>query len=107
MSALMKYPGFLSKAVTLSYDDGNAADKRLAEIMVKYGIAGTFNVGTLPEESGTGKLSKSEAREIYSQQGIEVAVHGTLRGSSTSIQGRRQMHSAPQSATFPGKYSGR
>lgn len=86
MSALMKYPGFLSKAVTLSYDDGNAADKRLAEIMVKYGIAGTFNVGTLPEESGTGKLSKSEACEIYSQQGIEVAVHGARHLTWTEVE---------------------
>ncbi len=86
MSAFMKYPGFLEKAVTLSYDDGVVADKRLAEIMVNYGLAGTFNVGTLPEESGTSKLSKSEAREVYSQKGIEVAVHGARHLTWTEVE---------------------
>ena len=86
MSALMKYPGFLSKAVTLSYDDGVAADKRLAEIMLNYGIAGTFNVGTLPEESGGKKLSKCEARELYSKKGIELAIHGARHLTWTEVE---------------------
>ena len=86
MSALMKYPGFREKAVTLSYDDGNVADKKLAEIMTAYGLCGTFNVGTLPEESGSSKLSKEEARKVYLQDGIEVAVHGARHLTWTEVE---------------------
>ena len=86
MSAFMKYPGFREKAVTVSYDDGTVYDKKLIEIMKNYGIAGTFNVGTLADESGNRKLSYSEAREIYLQDGIEVAVHGARHLTWTEVE---------------------
>jgi hypothetical protein len=38
------FPNGLSKALTLSYDDGVEQDIRLVGIMNKYGLKGTFNL---------------------------------------------------------------
>ena len=58
---IMRWPGFKRKAVTLSYDDGVVFDRKLIEIMDKYGLKGTFNIGS--GEMGKGRrLSKEEAR---------------------------------------------
>ena len=43
---LMRFPGFLSKAFTLSYDDGPVWDRNLIEMMTKYGVRGTFNLNS-------------------------------------------------------------
>ena len=40
---IMRCPGGLPKALTLSYDDGQVYDKRLVEIMSKNGIKGIWN----------------------------------------------------------------
>ncbi len=72
------------KVLTLSYDDGVIQDKRLMEIMDRYGLKGTFNIcsGTyLPEETERGenyykKMKRSESIELYADSGHEVAVHG-------------------------------
>jgi len=76
MSALMNYPGFRLKALTLSYDDGVIYDKRLIEIMRAHALSGTFNVGNLAENPSGRKLTLDEARAVYLQDGIELAVHG-------------------------------
>ena len=76
----MRFPGFKDKAVTLSYDDGVAQDKRLISIMSKYGLKGTFNInsGMFGREStGTsGRMTAEEAVRLYTESGNEVAVHG-------------------------------
>lgn len=77
----LRFPGFKEKAVTLSYDDGVAQDKRLIEIMQKNGLKGTFNINSelfapTPSEGGKGRMSKEEAYEVYASSGMEVAVHG-------------------------------
>ena len=79
----LRFPGFKQKAVTLSYDDGVRQDKRLIQIMVKYGIKGTFNLNGgmfAPDDSakdtGKGKMSLAEALELYQPNGMEVANHG-------------------------------
>ncbi|NJP39650.1 polysaccharide deacetylase family protein [Oscillospiraceae bacterium HV4-5-C5C] len=58
--------------LTMSYDDGVAADRRLVEVLNRYGIRGTFhlNSGTLdtPEH-----IRSEEVAALY--QGHEVAVH--------------------------------
>ena len=75
------------KIITFSYDDGVRQDKRLVEILNKYGLKATFNINS--ELLGTknklniidykgekichDKLTVGEAREVYS--GHEVAVH--------------------------------
>ena len=40
----MRFPQGRCKAVTFSYDDGVKADKKLVEILDKYGLKGTFNL---------------------------------------------------------------
>lgn len=71
----MYYPGFRQRALTLSYDDGVQADRRLIEIMVKHGIKGTFNINS--GSFGAGKrMTADEALHLYRDSGMEVAVHG-------------------------------
>jgi hypothetical protein len=78
MALLFRYPGFKSKAVTLSYDDGVFQDRRFIEIMSKHGIKGTFNInsGCFGKNPGDRRLTVEEARELYIGSGNEVAVHG-------------------------------
>ena len=75
------------KIITLSYDDGVKQDKRLVDILNKYGLKATFNVNSellgtknklnIIDHNGErichDKLTVQEAREVYS--GHEVAVH--------------------------------
>lgn len=71
------------KAVTFSYDDGVASDKRLVEIFNKYGMKATFNLnsGLMKKECGwdskegvrIDRLDAKEIPEIY--KGHEIAVH--------------------------------
>ena len=78
----MKLKDNKSKVVTLSYDDGVVQDIRLIKIMDKYGLKGTFNINTgqyLPEDTERerfyGRMKRSEAIDLYSESGHEVAVH--------------------------------
>ena len=76
----MFFPGFKKKALTLSYDDGVAPDKRLIGIMCKYGLKGTFNVngGLFAEQDADerGRMSARQAKALYPASGNEVAAHG-------------------------------
>lgn len=86
----LRFPGFKRKAVTLSYDDGIRQDKRLIEIMQKNGIKGTFNInsGMFSNElraDGKGRMTKEEAVSLYSNSGMEVAVHGYKHRSLAEI----------------------
>lgn len=80
----MAFPGGKKKALTLSYDDGNRRDRRLCELMRKYGAKGTFNLNsgylsTEPEENesniGWQQLTAAQCREVYGTD-MEVAIHG-------------------------------
>ena len=71
----MRYPGFKMRALTLSYDDGVAADRRLIGIMTKCGLKGTFNINS--GSFGQGKrMTAEELLPLYRDSGMEVAVHG-------------------------------
>jgi peptidoglycan-N-acetylglucosamine deacetylase len=61
-----------TKALTMSYDDGQVYDRRLIRIFNKYGIKGTFhlNSGILDNENF---ITKAEVRELY--KGHEVSLH--------------------------------
>jgi peptidoglycan/xylan/chitin deacetylase (PgdA/CDA1 family) len=72
------------KAVTFSYDDGVTQDKRLIEMLNKYGLKATFNInsgffGDKAELIRNGvpvrhdKLTKQEALTVYA--GHEIAAH--------------------------------
>lgn len=86
---LMRFPEGKKKVLTLSYDDGVAQDMRLADIMYKNGIKGTFNVPAsfIDKEDATPenckndprrKLSARQMREAYLEKGMEIAAHGYL-----------------------------
>ena len=73
----MLFPDGKIKALTLSYDDAVIHDKRLVDIMVKNGLKGTFNVcaGRFGN-GGEYKLSAQEVKDLYTNNGMEIAVHG-------------------------------
>ncbi len=90
------FPGGKTKAFTMSYDDGTIHDKRLIEIMNRYGIKGTFNLNSgflsVPNvmkrrnEEGVldcTRIDPSEVPALY--QGHEVAGHGLYHASPTGI----------------------
>ncbi len=66
------FPGGKHKVLTMSYDDGKVADRRLVSIFNKYGIKGTFNVNS-GLIHGKGRIDSSEWPELY--KGHEVATH--------------------------------
>ncbi|MBE6548816.1 MAG: polysaccharide deacetylase [Ruminococcaceae bacterium] len=83
----MRFSEGRKKALTLSYDDGVEQDIRLMEILDKYGLKCTFNINSgrfAPEgtvfSEGTihRRMTRSQATELYTNSGHEVAVHGTV-----------------------------
>ncbi|MFC3803785.1 polysaccharide deacetylase family protein [Cohnella sp. GCM10012308] len=66
------FPGGRSKAVTFSFDDGRVQDRRLVEMMNRYGLKGTFhlNSGKLDQE---GFIASDEIAELFA--GHEVSAH--------------------------------
>jgi len=84
------FPGFLSKAVTLSYDDGVRQDKKLIDIMLKNGLKGTFNLNsglfeTKQSSEFSGRMTKEEAVALYNKSQMEVGVHGYKHLSLTHV----------------------
>lgn len=79
------FPNGKEKCLTLSYDDGVTQDRKLVEILNKYGIKCTFNLnsgafgltgtanGPFVKETTHNKIEASEVSELY--KGHEVAVH--------------------------------
>ena len=77
-----------TKALTFSFDDGIAQDKKIIELFNKYGIKATFNInsglavgseGTLNRRGAIVDFSRmllSDVPKIY--KGHEVAAHGSL-----------------------------
>ncbi|MDO4302738.1 MAG: polysaccharide deacetylase family protein [Bacillota bacterium] len=82
------------KALTLSYDDGTVHDRKLVELMNRYGLRGTFNLnsGTFSlketiEKEGVktdfSRIDADEVKELY--QGHEVASHTLTHPSLTEL----------------------
>ena len=74
----MRFPGGLSKAVTLSYDDGVHADKKLMQIIDKYGLKCTFNLNSLLFDCRNwhDRMDEEETYALFSDSRHEVALHG-------------------------------
>ncbi len=68
----MTFPEGRHKVLTMSYDDGREADRRLVAIFNQYGIKGTFhlNSGLLGKDD---RISAQEAAALY--QGHEISAH--------------------------------
>lgn len=93
-SYLMKNFNGKNKAVTFSFDDGVTQDKRLIELLNKYGLKCTFNLnssllgleGGLERNGHSVRHDKNPANkiaEIY--QGHEVAVHTLTHPNLTQL----------------------
>ncbi len=67
-----RFPGGKRHAVTLSYDDGRAADRPLVALLNRYGLRGTFCLNSASLGRG-GFIAPEELPELY--RGHEVAAH--------------------------------
>ena len=67
------YPGGKHKALTLSYDDGKLADRRLVDIFNRNGIRATFNLNSGLMARDEGRIQAEEIPALYA--GHEVASH--------------------------------
>lgn len=88
----LRFPGGKPKAVTLSYDDGPAEDRRFSDTITKYGLKCTFNLNC--DEIRPNNYQKEEMREIYISRGHEIAVHGAwhrAEGTLRPIEGIRDV----------------
>lgn len=69
---LLCFPEGRHKALTLSYDDGTVADRRLVELLGRWGLKGTFHLNSglfgIP-----GRLTEEEAAGLY--EGHEISAH--------------------------------
>ena len=74
----LRYPEGKCKAVTLSYDDGQYHDIRLAETLNKYGMKGTFNLCSkrIGQETPSRRLTAEEIKTHLLDKGHEIAIHG-------------------------------
>ena len=90
MYKYVRFPGYKLKTLTLSYDDANRQDKRLISIMQKHGLKGTFNINSGCYDSKydgeeKGRMSRQEAIDLYTNSGMEVAIHGCYHLSLPEI----------------------
>jgi len=98
---IMRFPGGLKKALTLSYDDGVEQDVRLIDIMNQHGLKGTFNINSglfapeghvYPKGQVHRRMSLSMARELYLHSGHEVAVHGLVHAQLPELPVPMMVH---------------
>lgn len=93
---LLRFPGWLEKALTFSYDDAPPADRRVVDILNRRGFKGTFNINThqrpeRPQENpGRDKsgfvsspIALGELKALFS--GHEVALHGARHETFSSV----------------------
>ena len=75
--------------VTTSWDDGNPSDLRVAELLDKHGLRGTFYV---PMSAETGSLTTRQIRELSS--GFEIGahtIHHVILTRATKAQAGREI----------------
>ncbi len=65
------FPGGKHKALTMSYDDGKAEDRRLVELFNRHGIKGTFHVNSGMTDAV--RIPMEEYEALY--EGHEIACH--------------------------------
>ncbi len=90
----LRFPNGRKKAFTISYDDNVTQDERLIELMQKYEIKGTFNIipgwfaeegAVFPADETYINVTERKAREIYEDDGVEVANHGFNHTKMTTL----------------------
>ncbi len=99
----LAYPGFKRKALTFSYDDAPADDRRFVELINRHGMKGSFNLNTdgipekLPEDVKYDefgyplyRVTQSEWAELY--KGHEIAIHGAAHETYASTPWHLVLH---------------
>ena len=83
----MKLKDGKSKVLTLSYDDGVVQDIRFMEILNRNGLKCTFNISSgkyvaedYERKRYYGRMRKSEAMQLFTDCGHELACHGYSHG---------------------------
>lgn len=92
----LTYPNWKRKALTFSYDDAQAADRRLVKLLNKYGMHGTFNINSkgrtqsIPQDvqrdsegNPLCNVTLDELEALYEQH--EVALHGAQHETYSSV----------------------
>lgn len=69
----VRFPQFKTKAVTLSFDDGDIDDRNMIEILNRYGMKCTFNLSSGKMEGNERKVQFDEINDLY--VGHEIACH--------------------------------
>lgn len=91
---IMRFPGGLPKALTLSYDDGVEQDEKLIGIAEKFGLKGTFNInsGCFPPEDVTyapgtihRRMPLQRLKEVYAKSSWEIAAHAFTHASLVGL----------------------
>lgn len=70
--------------VTTSWDDGHTADARLADLLAKYGVAGTFYV---PDRNSEGRPVMDDAELRQLSAGFEIGGHSIDHVVLTALEG--------------------
>lgn len=98
---IMRFPGGLGKALTLSYDDGVEQDVRLMEILDRYGIRCTFNLNSgcyapedvvWPQGQIHRRMPRSRVLAAYDTSRHEVAVHCLTHASLPELPPDQIIH---------------
>lgn len=91
---IMRFPGGVGKALTLSYDDGVEQDEQLIALLDRYGVRCTFNLNSgcyapegkvWPAGQIHRRLPQSRVLALYGQGKHEVAVHCLTHASLTEL----------------------
>ena len=91
---IMRFPGGLRKALTLSYDDGVEQDIELVRILDAHGIRATFNInsGLFAKEGTTypagqihRRMTLAQVKALYKNTAHEVAVHALTHPDLTGL----------------------
>lgn len=94
----MRCPALL----TTSWDDGHPLDLRVAEILARHGIAGTFYV---PRQAPCGMMTPAQLRELAS--GYEIGAHTLLHNRLADIPLCQSWHEIVGSKLWVEEQTGR
>lgn len=87
LTALTRWPGGCPLAVAFSFDDGRVEDRRLVEILNRYGLKATFHLNSGRMGQANDLLRPEDVDPLY--QGHEVAVHTVTHPFLTDLPARR------------------
>lgn len=89
----MRFLGGREKALTLSYDDGVFADKRLIALLNRYNLKCTFNLNSgIFGNMAHGRMPREETIKTFSNCGHEIAAHGSRHLFLTKVDKMRGIY---------------